>query len=110
MRLSAASRAVSIRMGTLFASARIDLAKSKPDSPGITAERPLHLTQPQKLLHTGLVADRHSCIDHRPPVIAPPGRPPRAIGVDPARLAATGEVVGGARSIVSVGTPVIVEQ
>jgi fatty-acyl-CoA synthase len=37
---------------------------------------------------------------------APPGRPPRAIGVDPARLAATGEVVEGARSIVSVGTPV----
>jgi fatty-acyl-CoA synthase len=37
---------------------------------------------------------------------APPGRPPRAIGVDPARLAATGEVVEGVRRIVSVGTPV----
>lgn len=36
---------------------------------------------------------------------APPGQP-RAIGVDPARLAATGEVVEGARAIVSVGTPV----
>ena len=37
---------------------------------------------------------------------APPGRPPRAIGVDPVRLAATGEVVEGVRRIVSVGTPV----
>jgi acyl-CoA synthetase (AMP-forming)/AMP-acid ligase II len=37
---------------------------------------------------------------------APPGRPPRAIGVDPARLAATGAVVEGVRRIVSVGTPV----
>ncbi|MCJ7441812.1 MAG: fatty acyl-AMP ligase [Thermoanaerobaculaceae bacterium] len=36
---------------------------------------------------------------------APPGQP-RAIGVDPARLAATGEVIEGARAIVSVGTPV----
>ena len=37
---------------------------------------------------------------------APPARPPRAVGVDPARLAATGKVVDGARRIVSVGTPV----
>ena len=36
---------------------------------------------------------------------APPGQP-RAIGVDPARLAATGEAIEGARAIVSVGTPV----
>jgi fatty-acyl-CoA synthase len=37
---------------------------------------------------------------------APPGRAPRAIGVDPARLAATGEAVDGTRAVVSVGTPV----
>ncbi len=37
---------------------------------------------------------------------APPARPPRAVSVDPARLAATGKVVDGARRIVSVGTPI----
>jgi fatty-acyl-CoA synthase len=37
---------------------------------------------------------------------APPGRHPRALGVDPARLAASGEAVEGTRAIVSVGTPV----
>jgi acyl-CoA synthetase (AMP-forming)/AMP-acid ligase II len=37
---------------------------------------------------------------------SPPARHPRAVGVDPARLAATGKVVDGARRIVSVGTPV----
>ena len=38
MRLSAASRAVSIRIGTLD-EPRSDLAKSKPDSPGIITSR-----------------------------------------------------------------------
>ncbi|HVN31078.1 MAG TPA: AMP-binding protein, partial [Thermoanaerobaculaceae bacterium] len=37
---------------------------------------------------------------------APPARPPKAIGVDPTRLAATGEAATGPRRIVSVGTPV----
>ena len=37
---------------------------------------------------------------------APAGRPPKAINVDPIRLAATGKVVDGVRPIVSVGTPV----
>jgi len=37
---------------------------------------------------------------------APPAKPPGAVSVDPARLAATGKVVDGARRIVSVGTPV----
>jgi fatty-acyl-CoA synthase len=37
---------------------------------------------------------------------APAGQGPKAIAVDPRRLAATGEVVPGKRSIVSVGTPV----
>jgi fatty-acyl-CoA synthase len=37
---------------------------------------------------------------------APPGRPPRTVAVDPARLAATGEAVDGSRALVSVGTPV----
>jgi acyl-CoA synthetase (AMP-forming)/AMP-acid ligase II len=36
---------------------------------------------------------------------APPGQP-RAIGVNPTRLAATGKVVDGERQIVSVGTPI----
>jgi acyl-CoA synthetase (AMP-forming)/AMP-acid ligase II len=36
----------------------------------------------------------------------PGGREVRAVGVDPVRLAATGEAVDGARAIVSVGTPV----
>jgi fatty-acyl-CoA synthase len=35
-----------------------------------------------------------------------PNRPPKALNVDPARLAATGEAVPGTRAIVSVGTPV----
>ena len=39
MRLSAASRAVSIRIGTSSEAPRIDLAKSKPDSPGIITSR-----------------------------------------------------------------------
>jgi fatty-acyl-CoA synthase len=37
---------------------------------------------------------------------APPAKAPRAVGVDPTRLAATGKVVDGVRRIVSVGTPV----
>jgi len=37
---------------------------------------------------------------------SPPDRPPRALGVDPARLAASGEAVPGTRAIASVGTPV----
>ncbi len=37
---------------------------------------------------------------------APAARPLKALGVDPARLAATGEVVPGARTVVSVGTPI----
>jgi fatty-acyl-CoA synthase len=37
---------------------------------------------------------------------APAARPPKAINVDPTRLAATGKVVDGVRPIVSVGTPV----
>ncbi len=36
----------------------------------------------------------------------PPGRDPRALGVDAARLAATGVVVAGTRAMVSVGTPI----
>jgi acyl-CoA synthetase (AMP-forming)/AMP-acid ligase II len=37
---------------------------------------------------------------------APPARPVKALGVDPVRLAATGEVVHGAREVVSLGTPI----
>ena len=37
---------------------------------------------------------------------APPARPLKALGVDPVRLAAQGEVVSGERAVVSVGTPV----
>jgi acyl-CoA synthetase (AMP-forming)/AMP-acid ligase II len=36
----------------------------------------------------------------------PPDRPVKSIGVDPTRLATTGEVVAGTRVVVSVGTPV----